>query len=122
MKSKEVTEGADLAPENEEVIVRKALIMSIKHYHPETNKGLKTKKDRSEQIKQMADFLTSFIPCELEEATKIATEVIDEVRGLSVEELNERSERSETIGAVINKVVGNDILPALLPDNLEIAE
>lgn len=114
----EATEGVDKAPETE--VVRKALIMSIKHYHPETNKDLKTKKDRSEQIKQMADFLTSYIPCELDEATKIATEVIDEVRGLSVEELNERSERNETIGAVINKVVGKDVLPAFLPDNLEV--
>lgn len=113
----EVTEGADLAPETE--VVRKSLPMNCKNYHPETNKDLKTKKDRNEQINQMADFLAPYIPCELAEAKKIATEVIDEVRGLSVGELNERSERNETIGAVINKVYGKDILPAFLPDDLE---
>lgn len=54
----EVTDGADLAPETE--VVRKSLPMNCKNYHPETNKDLKTKKDRNE-----ANQSNGGLPCSL---------------------------------------------------------
>lgn len=113
MKGKETKKGASTAPETE--VVRKSLIMDYKHYHPEFNGG-KTDKDREEQIQQMADFLETFLPCDKEEAVRVSTAVIDEIRILPVEEVKRRSEHYETIGVVINKVVGRTVLPDVLPN------
>lgn len=46
---------------------------------------------------------------------KIANQVLDEVASLSVEEVEERMNRRECIGAIINRLVGEEIMPAILP-------
>lgn len=96
-------------------IVRKALLVQYDVYHPALNDEW-DEELRIKYIESMSDFLKSYLPCEIEEATKIANEVIDEVSSLSVEEVKERIERKECVGAIINRIVGREIIPAVLPD------
>lgn len=65
----------------------------------------------------MADFLKPYLPCDDEEALRVSTAVIDEIRILPVEEVKKRAERYQTIGVVINKVVGREVLPEVLPND-----
>lgn len=120
INSRSIEEGANSVylimdkAENVE-IVRKALLVTYDAYHPELA-GKWDEEIRASRIDSMSDFLKSYLPCEIEEAVKIANEVIDEVSSLSVEEVKARSERKECIGGIINRIVGREIIPAILPD------
>lgn len=95
-------------------IIRKALLVQYDIYHPSLNKNYDEEQER--YAESIADFLTSCLPCDMEEAKKIANEVMNEVASLSVEEVKARIERKECIGGIINRVVGREIIPAVLPD------
>lgn len=104
-----------LCSKTEVEYVRKALLVQYDNYHPAFNKDW-DEKLRESYAASMTDFLKSYLPCGTEEAVKIANEVIDEVSSLSVEEVKTRIERKECIGAVINRIVGREVIPAVLPD------
>lgn len=103
-----------ICEETNEELIRKALLVQYDVYHPSLNKDWE--EGREKYAESMADFLTSYLSCDMEEAMEIANNVMDEVASLSVEEVKARIERKECIGAVINRIVGREIIPSVLPD------
>lgn len=96
------------------VTVRKGIFVQYDVYHPSLNKNWDDN-TRKELVESMSDFLAVRLDLDIEEANKISNQVLDEIASLSVEEIKERMNRRECIGAIINRLVGKEIIPTILP-------
>lgn len=108
------TEAIELYCVKTDKYVRKALFVQYDVYHPSLNKNW-NENTRNELVESMSNFLISALNIDIEEANGISNKVLDEIASLSVEEVEERINRRECIGSIINRLVGEEIMPDILP-------